>query len=75
MLVGGFHCYRGEDGDYGCGIYNDTTLLALEPEENPVPECLKPREFLFDTAWMHGGTDGGTIVKFLSDPIHLSDVP
>ena len=68
MIVGGYHWYRGEDGQYEGHVYNDTTLLALEPEQNPVPECLKPREFLFDTAWMHGGTDGGAIGTFLSDP-------
>ena len=63
MIVGGFHCYDDEDGEYGCAAYNDTTLLSLEPKKNPVPECRKQREFLFDTAWMHGGTDGGALGK------------
>ena len=65
MIVGGFHCYEDEEGEWFCGIYNDTSLHPLEPEHNPVPDCLKTlRIFPFDTAWMHGGTDGGGLRNF-----------
>ena len=65
MLVGGVHCYTDDDGERECEIYNDTTLLALDPAENPVPQCLKHGEFLFDVAVMHGGTDKGVMRSVL----------
>ena len=61
MLIGGYNWYR-EDGRRFDSIYNETKLVALEPEQNPVPECLKKlRDFPFDTSEMHGGTDAGIV--------------
>ena len=68
MVVGGYNWYR-EDEQRVALIYNETKLIALEPEDNPVPECLrKLSDFPFDTSEMHGGTDAGNVpITLLSE--------
>ena len=78
MVVGGYNWYRQAGSRFNL-IYNETTLVALEPEDNPVPECRKKLgDFPFDTSEMHGGTDGGNVgtnwltegtIGFLTDGI------
>ena len=61
MLVGGYNWYWEDDSRVN-SIYNETKLVALDPEHNPVPECLEVlSDFPFDTSEMHGGTDAGGI--------------
>ena len=67
MLVGGYNWYWQGDEQVS-SIYNDTTLVALEPEDNPVPDCLKTLgNFPFDTSEMHGGTDSGANRTILAE--------
>ena len=67
MLVGGYKWYWQGDERVSF-IYNDTTLVALEPEHNPVPDCLKTLgNFPFDTSEMHGGTDSGASRTILAE--------
>ena len=66
MIVGGYHWYPGRNGEIESEIFNDTILIAPDPD-NPVPDCLRPQKFMSSVADVHGGTDKGALIVFLRD--------